>query len=84
MYILHFVLHLFRMVLLGRISLQNRSLEVMGTGKNRARERDTRVSVLSCAHYFQAPPTQATREFVQTSGHFIFGVRFIYSDDLSV
>ena len=88
MYSLHFVLHLCRMVLLGRISLRNRRLEVMGAGKNGARERGTRVSVacsvLSCSHYFQAPATQATREFVQTSGNFIFGVRFIHSDDLSV
>ena len=46
-----------------------------------ARERDTRVSlarsVLSCAHYFQTPATQTMREFVQTSRHFIFDVRFI-------
>ena len=54
---------------------------MMGTGKNMVRERDTRVSlacsVLSCAHYSQAPATQAVREFVQTSRLFIFGVCFI-------
>ena len=88
MYILHFVLHSFRMVLLGRISLCNRRLEVMGAGKNGTRERDTRVTLArpipSYTHYFQAPATQAMREFVQISGHFIFGVRFIHSHKLSV
>ena len=43
-----------------------RELEVMGARKNWAREEDTRVSlacpVLSCAHYFQTPATQARRE----------------------
>ena len=55
-------------------SLRSRRLEVMGTGKNVARERDTSGererlperphvslarSVLSCAHYFQAHATQS-------------------------
>ena len=57
----------------------------MGTGKNMVRKRDTRVSlarsVLSCAHYSQAPATQAVREFVQTSRLFIFGVCFILTHE---
>ena len=45
-----------------RISLRSRRLEVVGTRKN-ARERSpSRASVLSFAHYFQAPATQATSE----------------------
>ena len=41
-----------------------KDLEVVGTRKKRAREKETRVSpsrapVLSFAHYFQAPATQA-------------------------
>ena len=47
------------------ISLHNRRLEVVGTRKMGARERDTpcvspsRAPVLSLARYFQAPATQA-------------------------
>ena len=41
-----------------------KDLEVVGTRKKRARDKETRVSpsrapVLSFAHYFQAPATQA-------------------------
>ena len=43
----------------GHLSLRSRRLEVVGTRKN-ARERSpSRASVLSFAHYFQAPATQA-------------------------
>ena len=42
----------------------SRRLEVMGAGKNWARERDTRVSlahpVLSCTDYFQLSPEKPT------------------------
>ena len=52
------------------ISLRSRRLEVVGTRKKRAREQETReergprvspslAPVLSFAHYFQAPATQA-------------------------
>ena len=49
-------------------SLRSRRLEVVGERENRrARGTVTRVSpsrapVFSCAHYLQAPATQATRE----------------------
>ena len=42
-------------------SLRSRRLEVVGARKNgRARGRHALAPVLSCAHYFQAPATQAT------------------------
>ena len=41
-------------------SLRSRRLEVVGARKNgRTRGRHAATPVLSCAHYFQAPATQA-------------------------
>ena len=41
-------------------NLRIRRLEVVGARKNgRARGRHAETPVLSCAHYFQAPDTQA-------------------------
>ena len=53
-------------------SLRSRRLEVVGTKKQRAREKETRVSpsrapVLSFARYFQAPATQA-RKITSSAG----------------
>ena len=57
-----------------RSNLRSRRLEVVGTKKKRARKKETRegrgtprvspsrAPVLSFAHYFQAPATQAKKE----------------------
>ena len=71
MMILDFLVHLyFELPFLSVFSLRSRRLEVVGERENRcARGRHARVSPLaclllarqffSCAHYFQAPATQA-------------------------
>ena len=49
-------------------SLRSRLLEVMGAGKNGASEGDKRENrSFFCAHYFQAPATQAVKQIRQAS-----------------
>ena len=56
-------LHLLQRNVLRKLSLRSRRLEVAGERENgRARGRHvcpSRAPVFSCAHYFQAPATQA-------------------------
>ena len=71
MMVLDFLVHLyFELPFLSVFSLRSRRLEVVGERENRrARGRHARMSPLacllvarqffSCAHYFQAPATQA-------------------------
>ena len=53
------------------LSLRSRRLEVVGARKKTPRVSSSRAPVLSCAHYFQAPATQAQGRYpIETLGFF--------------